>query len=198
MTPIVISESTTEPITLAEAVLNVKAFSSDPEIEAGSRLSQIITAARQACEEELEVSLVQKTLEVSQDCFGPPYIELPLGPVRSITSVKYKDADGIDQPLPADQYRISSYTGVKRLLPAWNVTWPTIRGDLDSVRVRYTVGYPSTDSPVQEVPHAVRQAMHLLIAHYFDMRHALDESRLVELPLGVRYLLGKYRRGLGV
>lgn len=200
MTPKIISESATEPIALDEAALNLRAAddgNSPPTYHEGARILKLIKAARQACEQELEMSLIEKTLEVARDSFVSG-IDLPYGPVRSIVSVTYRGTDGTDVVLAADQYRFSDYASAPVLMPAYDVSWPSPRVDTDSVRVRYTVGYPSTDSPPQEVPEPIRQAMHLYIAHYFANREAVDTGTLAELPLGVRYLLGKYRQGLGV
>jgi uncharacterized phiE125 gp8 family phage protein len=200
MTPITISESATEPITLEEAAENLRAQddgNSPPTYFEAATITRLIKAARQACEQELEHSLVAKTLEVAVPAFGA-WIDLPGGPVREVLSVTYTDPGGAEVTLAADQYRFSGYVRTPVLMPAFGVTWPAARGDMDAVRVRYTVGYPSTDSPPQEVPEPIRQAMHLAIAHWFSNREAVDQNTLAELPMGVRYLLGKYRQGLGV
>jgi uncharacterized phiE125 gp8 family phage protein len=224
-----------EPITLAEAASNLSLDPDDgnspPGYVQGSRILRLITAARVACEQELEMSLVAKTLEIAHESFmhlsrhshygsralmnqydrgynwnltgQNPYfprnsIQLPDGPVRSIVSVNYLDSDGVDTVLASNQYRLSTSGRMAMLWPAYGVSWPSCRTDVDSVRVRYAVGYPSADSPPQEVPEPIRQAMHLFIGHYFANRDAADLNTLAELPLGVRYLLGKYRKNLGV
>lgn len=195
----VISESTDEPISLAQAIVNARAYSSAAESQAGSTLSRLITTARKLCEQELDMSLVQKTVEIAVPYFYYDGIELPRGPVRSVVSVTYTNEDGDDTVLPADQYRINAYSVPTLLQRAFDTGWPTdVRNDLESVRIRYTAGYPSTDSPPQTVPEPILQAMHLYISHYFDNRHAVDADDLMELPLGARHLLSFYRQGLGV
>jgi uncharacterized phiE125 gp8 family phage protein len=197
MKPRVISQSTTEPIELAEAVGHLRAAGS-PEALAGGRISRLIKVARQACEEYLEESLIEKVLEIACWSLDQCGIELPWGPVRSVVSVTYVNTAGADTVLAADQYRISPYASPTVLVPAYDVTWPDVRGDLDSVRIRYAVGYPSADSPPEEVPEPIRQAMHLYIAHYYAHREAVGDDTLMELPLGARHLLSTYRTGLGV
>lgn len=201
MKPIVIAESATEPITLAEAAANLRADEDDnspPGYVEQDRILALIRAARVLCEEEIETSLVEKTLEVAVDSFHPRSIELPYGPVRSVVSVTYVDSNGADALLAADQYRINWYAVPQSLVPVYGVCWPAARCDLGSVRVRYMAGYPSADSPPQVVPEPIKQAMHLYVAHYFANREAVDADRLAELPLGARHLLSAYRRGLGV
>lgn len=194
MRPLVINESTTEPIALAEAKLNMRVTSSAED----SRISALITTARRLCEQELEMSLVEKTLEIAGHRLDYCGIELPEGPVRSVVSVTYVNTDGDDTVLAADQYRISPYAEPTLLMPAYDVTWPDARSDLDSVRIRYIAGYPSSDSPPQTVPAPIVQAMHLYIAHYYRNREAVAEGSIGELPLGSRHLLSTYRTGLGV
>lgn len=202
MTPLLISASTTEPILVEEAGENLRAQhdgNSPPTFYEGELIERLISVARQACEEYLELSLVAKTWEVAADSFCCGDIELPYGPVRSIVSVTYVNTDGDDTVVAADQYRISPYGTVPTLRRAYNVSWPSdARTDLDSVRVRYTAGYPSADSPPQEVPELIRQAMHLYIGHYFEHREAVIDGTLMELPLGAKHLLDKMRTGLGV
>jgi len=195
----VISANTTEPILLDEAAenLRVTAGSDSPaDYPEAARIRRLITAARQACEQELELSLVFKTLEISQESFYPYVIELPQGPVRSVVSVTYIDSYGVDQVVSAADYRVVAHKGL--VVPLYGESWPVARCDVDSVRVRYTAGYPSADSPADVVPEPIRQAMHLFIGHYFTNREAVDADNLMELPLGARYLLAKYRQGLGV
>lgn len=198
----IISESTDEPITLDEAADNLRVVlnnDSPPVYPEAGRILKLIKAARQSCEEDLELSLVFKTLEVTQDCLYPRTIELPGGPVRSIVSLTYVDEEGYDTALADDQYRLSTSGRMAVLYPAYGVTWPDHRRDHDSVRVIYTAGYPSLDSPPEVAPEPIIQAMHLCIAHWFANREAVDIGNITtEIPLGAQYLLGKYRRGMGV
>lgn len=197
----IITESATEPISLEQAAENLRVVpdnDSPPVYPEQARILKLIKAARQACEEELEMSLVEKTIEVTQHSFYPRCIELPAGPVRGIESVKYLDSDGVDTTLAADQYRLSTSGRIAVLWPAYNVTLPTARYELDSVRVRYIAGYPA-DSPPEDIPEPILQAMHLFIGHWFDVREAVNVGNITsELPLSARYLLAKYRKNLGV
>lgn len=201
MKPLLISSSATEPIDLEEAAENVRAQhdgNSPPTYYEAALIRRLITTARQACEEHTELSLVMKTWEVAAESFATR-IELPFGPVRSVESVRYTNTSGEDTLLGVDQYRISRYEPVPVLVTAYGGAWPAdARCDLDSVRVRYKAGYPSTDSPPQEVPEIIRQAMHLYIGHYFAHREAVIEGAVMELPLGAKHLLDKKRTGLGV
>ena len=233
--PILISQGTEEPISVADAGFNLRAAddgNSPPVYYEAALIQRLIVAAREACERELEMSLVRKTYELSSDTFfarpsqvGGRYatmvdldpvsafygysnpvpnslngfLFLPFGPVRQIVSVRYLDPDGVDQILPSTDYRFSPYARQPVLMPKYGGTWPAIRRDVDSVRVRYDVGFPSDDSPAQTVPEPILVAMHFLIGHWYTNREAIAEStKVFELPLGVRDMLAKYRQSLGV
>jgi uncharacterized phiE125 gp8 family phage protein len=118
--------------------------------------------------------------------------------VRGIVSVNYTDSDGDEATLAGDQYRLSTSSSMAVLRPAYGVSWPSTRCEPDAVRVQYTAGYSADESPPQAVPEPIRQAMHLCIAHFYANREAVDVNTLMELPLGVRALLTRYRQGLGV
>lgn len=200
MTPIVISEGAVEPIGLEEAAGNVRAQddgNSPPTFYEAPLILRLIKAARQVCEQELEQSLIEKTLEVEQDYFSV-LLELPGGPVRSIVSVSYLDMAGADTVVDPALYRLARRANMAIVRPVYGHAWPAARVDTGSVRVRYTVGFSAENSPPEEVPEPIRQAMHLYIAHYFKNREAVDSGSLGELPLGARYLLTPYRAGLGV
>lgn len=196
--PRVIQESTTEPITIEEAGFNLRADddgNSPPTYIEADLIARLIKTARTVSEQTVEQSLVVKTLELSLPCLT--ITQLPWGPVRQIVSVNYVDSDGVDQVLPSSDYKFTQVNSRTLLVPAYGVTWPTARYDFDSVQVRYLVGYPSDDSPPQQVPEPIRMAMHLLIAHFYENREATTSGR-VELPLGVQRLLGNYRLNMGV
>lgn len=209
----VIDESTVEPILVEEAGLNVRAATdgnSPPAFLEAARITSLIKAAREACENFLNATIVLKTLEIAlpawyayADRYRCDRIPLPQGlpktaAVRLIESVIYTDTEGDDQTLAADQYRIDVYSRPPVLVPAYGVTWPAARYDINSIRVRYTAGYDLEATEPDVVPEAIRQAMHLYVAHYFANREAVAADTLAPLPLGAEYLLRPYRLELGV
>lgn len=214
MKPIIVpgTESAIEPISVEEAGEHLRAANdgaTPPVYVEAAMIARMIKAARQACEEELELSLINKRLEVSSDawfqstpCGGGntyySYIELPYGPVWSVEKVNYLDPEGVDQLLDPAEYRISRYMPIPRLIPKYAGAFPAYRRDVDAIRVQYNVGYPSGDSPPLLLPEPVRTAMYLLIGHFYDNREGISDKTFSELPLGVCYLLGKYRQSLGL
>ncbi len=86
------SESSTEPITLAEAKAWIKV---DTAITADDTLiTELIKAARQQCEGFLGISLISRTVTaIINNSAGN--IELPYGPLVSFTSLTDEDGNAI-------------------------------------------------------------------------------------------------------
>lgn len=107
---------------------------------------------------------------------GREPIELPGGPVSSITSVT------------ADGTAITGCTalgdGPAILLPA--ADWPIVTGEGYPVTIVYQVGHASP-------PLELLMAVKLMAAHWYENRSAVGASNMAELPLAVGYLIGQHR-----
>lgn len=145
--------------------------------------------------------LVTQTWDYTLDEFPiVDFIRLPLAPVQSITSIKYTDADGIEQTLSDTKYRLSADTDWRpRIDLDYDAAWPGTRNVLDAVTVRFVAGYASGNSPedASAVPAAIKAAMKLLIGHWYEHREAVNVGQSVtDVPMTVNALLVPYRRGL--
>jgi uncharacterized phiE125 gp8 family phage protein len=130
-----------------------------------------IPAAREYCEEYLGRALAPQVIEVALDAFytsdqvSTAAIELPMPPVIEIVSVIYVDADGNEQEMDEDAYRLDNYQEPGWLLPAYGTTWPSAYAVANAVKVRYLVGYSiQGDSPeTNPLPWKYRAAMSVLL-----------------------------------
>lgn len=127
----------------------------------------------------------EQTLELRMCGFPRASLILPYGPVGEVESVKYLDADGAEQTAETSLYE---QTGdVLRL--AYNQTWPSPRGDAESVRIRYTAGWATED-----VPAPIKAAILLMVGHWYRNRQAVaTDQSVTETPMGVDALLAPYR-----
>lgn len=140
-------------------------------------------------------SLGEQTLELSTDCLTDR--RLPFGPVIDVVSVSYADSAGTEHTIPD-----SSYELVEGCLHAPN--WPATSGRPGSVRIRYRAGYSDVVTPangetpevrVSTVPAPIRQAMLLLVGHWFRNRETIVTGTIAtSLPFSVEALLSPYRR----
>ena len=87
-------------------------------------------------------SLSKQTLELRR-CGFPTWIDLQYGPVLSVVSVKYDDADGNEQTLDPSLYVVHGSI----IARAPGAAWPAVRQGGESVRVRYDAGYETGKGP---------------------------------------------------
>lgn len=109
-------------------------------------------------------SLGAQTLELAL-CEFPHCIVLPFGPVTSVVSIKYDDADGTEQTLDSDAYRLAG--NVIEL--ASGGSWPAVHDQLNSVRIRYEAG-------TVPVPAEAKSAVLLMTGIFFS--HAKRDAQL--------------------
>jgi len=106
---------------------------------------------------------------------GRAALRLALAPVRSITSLKYFDLDGVEQTMSADDYEFASDgdAGVIRALDAW----PTLDARrMYPITVRFEAGYGAA----ADVPAPLIEAMTLLVGQLYEHRDALGVDAIAE------------------
>ena len=161
MRPIIITQPTDEPLTLAEcrSHLNLYAYEVDsdgvyshPDDEL---IADMLTAARELCEDFTGLSFVPKTYEVAMNNFPTGAIELPMGPLVSVTSIAVaNDSDGL---VDADDYVVDPYSRPGRVVPV--STWPSVTAATNLILIRYISGFGEDSDGGQRLPFMARNAM---------------------------------------
>lgn len=186
----VVTAPTSEPVTLTEAKLHLR----QDETADDALITALIVAAREEIERQTWLALMSQTLELVLPAWPcEDRIELPRPPLASVTSVKYKDRDGNETTWSSANYIAGTDSVPGVLALAWNTSWPS--GDLypvEPIRIRYVAGYASAAA----VPQQLKQAMLLLIAHWYESREASGDtvSEKAGIPFGVEALVRSYRR----
>ena len=123
-------------------------------------------------------------LELTLDAFPVDGIELPRGPVKAITSVKYLDEAAAEQTIAPENCVVDDYDSQQAwLLPAAGYSWPTAGDTANAVKVRYEAGSAL-------LPPAVRNALLLFVGHLDMNREAVITGTIAtELPMSVKALL---------
>lgn len=135
-------------------------------------------------------ALVSQTWAVSADDFCD-VMRLPLGDVIAVTSVQYYDTNGASQTASASLYGVYTDALGPFIELKANQSWPSVDGRRDAVTITWTCGYGAAAS---NVPAAIRHAIMLLAAHWYENREASTEGSFEELPLGVKSLLLPFRQ----
>lgn len=186
MSLVLVTPPALDPVSLAEAKAHARISSTDED----GLIAGYILAARQWAETFTQRKLVTQTWDWSLDQF-PACLEPPIGPVQSVASVKYIDTAGAQQTLAPSEYQVDASSHVARIVPAYGKSWPSTRLQLNAVTVRLAVGYGSGPG---DMPEPVRQAILLLIGHFYENRETVTAGTTVsELPLGARALLIPHR-----
>lgn len=153
---------TTEPVNFDEAKNHLRIDHDADDL----RILGSITTAREQAEDFTLRALVSQKWELVLDSFLPR-IDIPLPPLATVDSVKYIDADGAEQTLAANLYRVVKTGDVAYIEPAYNTAWPMTRGTA-AVTVAFTCGY--TVAPAR-----VKAAVLLYIQSNYD-----DDPKLIQ------------------
>ncbi len=111
---------------------------------------------------------------------------LPIAPVVSIASVTTTDMNGLNATVDPARYRLVRDLQRPKLV-ALGSTLPTVP-QAGSVEIAFTAGF----GPAWlDVPADLRQAVLLLAAQYYELRHEVGGAEAI--PFGVMALIEKWR-----
>ena len=183
-TRLVRTEAPTQPIvSVVEAKKHLRVFHDDDD----SEIEAFIFAATAMIEgpNGIGIALSNQPGRLSLEYF-PCEIVVPLGPVSSLISVSYKDANGDNQSVSGLRYDLDAQP--LKIWPARDTSWPEIYCEPGAVKVTFECGY-------EELPADLRAAVLLLVGHLYENREAVADNKLAELPMGVATILERYRVG---
>jgi len=180
------SPPSVEPVSLAEA----KAHCRVEHDEDDTLISALIPAAREHVEAVTKRVLITQEWTWKLDAF-PCQFNMPKPPLQSVESITYVDSAGNTQTLDAAEYRVDNDCEPGRITEAYDASWPTTRLVTNAVTVAFTAGYGQAGT---DVPQPIRQAILLLIGHWYENRESVAVGvSVAELPQAVEALLSPYR-----
>lgn len=112
-------------------------------------------------------------------------LKLTEAPLVSVTSITYYDANGEAQAFT--DYTVDVVNNF--IQPSLNNRWPQTQYRTDAVTVLYVAGKNSV------IPRMAKQAVRLLVSHWYNHLDAVSEKMLKEVPLGFKILCGKINDG---
>lgn len=180
---------TTEPVTTAEAKTHLRVTISDDDTYIGT----LITVARRHVETITGRALINQTWDYFLDNFpSGDKIVIPLPRLSSVTSVKYTDKDNVQTTFAASKYIVDTNNEPGQIVLAYGESWPTFTPrPINAVEIRFVAGY---GSGAASVPEGIKQAMLLLIAHWYENREPINIGNIVtEIPETANALLWPYR-----
>jgi uncharacterized phiE125 gp8 family phage protein len=215
--PVLITPPAVLPVTLDEAKehLRVAIYDEDGAVFAGDD-DTLIEAFIGGAVSHLDGwtgilgrCLVEQTWRMDFDAFCSELV-LPLGPVIEIVTVTWRNEDGQMATIDSDEYLLKTDAGGRAHVRFRNgYTFPSGLYESDPVSVTFKAGYPTipaveadpeADPPVEAVPaastvpSAIKVAILLLVAEWFNNREATIPGSISELPFAVNALLAPFRR----
>lgn len=195
MRPVSLTQSAApaaEPLSLIDVqdhLLLTDANVADSDVR---KLAALIALARTYVEDMTGLQLITATWVQKLDAFpGADYIMLRKPPLATITSITYLDAAGNAQTLSSSTaYQADTSTIPGRVLLRYGQTWPTTYDYHNAVTITYTAGYGAAGTAV---PEPLRQAMLLMIEHWYRFRGPTTEDVLNDVPYAVDALTASYR-----
>jgi len=157
-----------EPVSSTEAKAHLRVDHTDDDTLIGT----LIITARRFCEEYLNQSLITQTwynyLNDFYDgaiyyVYRGPFLMINKGPVQSITSIKYYDADDVEQTLSTDYYHTDLSSQPARIEVSET---PETYDKLNAVTIEFVAGY----GDAADVPEHIKHAMLLYIGHLYENR----------------------------
>jgi len=188
MTISVVTAAAYLPVSLAQARVWAR-LESDYTTEDGL-LTQLIQAMVNYAETYTARAFIQRTLKLTLPAWPSDLqISLPYAPLLGVDSVKYLDADSIEQTLAADQWQVDSAAEPAVIFPAHNAdAWPSTLSVRNAVRITYRAGYAAVGSPDDEGAHQTGQPAELKVwlqarvATLFAQREQLVMRQAFEIP----------------
>jgi uncharacterized phiE125 gp8 family phage protein len=147
----------------------------------------LIAAATAHLEMVTNQAFGAQTWELTLATFPAGEILLPIGPLISVTSVKYDDVDAVESTVAAANYIADTARNPGWVVPVYGYSWPaTATGGINSVRVQFQAGRSL-------VPPQVKPAVLLLVGHWFENREAVSPVNLSEVPVAAYPLIASLR-----
>lgn len=161
----VIVHPATEPLTVADAKYHCKV--DDTAVEETDFFSRLIWRARRIAENYTGLSFLTQTREINFDRFPCGIIEIPYGPVQSISSFKYIDTDGVEQTLVLNtDFRVDTKSNPARI--QYIDSWPTAKEQINAVTIQYLAGHTNVGQDV--LPEEAVDMCARLVARLYEKR----------------------------
>lgn len=176
-----------EPVTLAEAKAWLKVDGADEDALIGT----LITAARLHLESVTGRALLTQSWRLVLDAWPPGgEVRLPVAPLSALTAIRAFDEDGDEHAIGLAQFLVEAGgTPARLVLPGTVAGMPALRQRF-GIEIDYVAGFGEP----ADVPQELKQALLVLVAHWFEHRDAvvIAGSGAV-IPFGFDRLIAPYR-----
>ena len=173
-----------EPLTLDEAKAYLRVEHSDED----EAIAALIAAARLHVEAQTRRALITQTWRLSLDAWPESgRIAVRPAPLQSLVAARVYDGANVAQALDTQAF-VADTADSSLIFAPWSVTQPERAAS--GIALDVVCGYGDT---ALAVPEALRQAIRILLAHWYEHRGLVAAGVNAPLPVSVSALIAPYR-----
>jgi uncharacterized phiE125 gp8 family phage protein len=187
MSSILLTPPAVEPVTLADAKSYLRVAHSDDD----AVIAALIAGARSHVEAQTRRALITQTWRLIRDAWPPDgRVAVVPAPLRSVLAARVYDAGG--NPHAIDTTVFVADKGAAPAILAFAPGTLTDPGRAAAgIEIDIEVGYGAAPA---NVPETLRQALLLLVAHWYENRGLIAVGQAVAvLPMPIAALIAPYR-----
>jgi uncharacterized phiE125 gp8 family phage protein len=175
-----------EPLSLNEAKAHLRLETTADD----ALVTSLIITSRLHIEAALGLALTAQDWTLVLDAWpATGVVNIPMRPVTAVTAVRVRASDGTPSVVPPQTYVFEGAGLPPRLLPAFGAL-PNPGRAASGIEIDFTAGYGSAAA---SVPEPIRQALKLLVAHWYEHREPIEiGSPATAIPAAVSELLKPY------
>ena len=182
-----VTAPSTTPVTTAEAKDWLRVDISDDDT--------LIDSLIENATDQVQIVTGRQLVTATYDYFAESWelnnkgcVEIPLGNVASITSIKYKDTDEVLQTWDSSKYEVNFKTQIVQIRPISTENFPSLGDEFNPVEIRFTAGYGAASA----VPDRLKTSIYMMVADAYEHREQMSEIKLDENP-AVNRILWNFR-----
>jgi uncharacterized phiE125 gp8 family phage protein len=200
--PVLVTPPALLPISLPDAKVHCRVDGTDED----GLITSLVAAATSYLDGWTGIlgrCLMPQTWRQDFDCFDRR-LRIPFAPVTAIASVTFLDTLGATQTVDPASYSVREDDGGSYVRFANAYAWPSVSVEGHAVSISFVAGYPvlagdpEADPPTSDqpaIPAAIRQAMLLMIGHWYQNRETVNIGNITtNLPMAADALLAPFRR----
>lgn len=166
------SPPATEPLTLSEA----KTFLRIDHDTEDAAITDMIKAAREACESFTGLALITRGYSLTLDAWpADNCLFLPRPPLASVSAISVLDAAGMPETLDEGSYLVDATGKPGRIVLQDGAVPPDPGRKIAGIVIEFTAGYGAAAS---NVPGALRQGMKQIVSRLYTHRGEETENLL--------------------
>lgn len=177
-----------EPVAVADASAHLRLDTAADDL----LIASLILTSRLHVEATLDLALIDQAWTLVLDRWpAGADVAIPMAPLKAVTAVTVKRADGTPIVVPPTSYLVDMASKPPRLV--WNATARPDPGVVaNGIEIEFEAGFGATAA---HVPAPLRHAILMLVAHWYEHRDPIEiGSNATRIPDAVSDLIQPFRK----